>query len=439
MSSSAAAFPRPSLATLHVLVAFALVLGVVDVIAAPVTAAATALTVLESALIAPWVTAVLRLRGETHRRREGWGLRLFHLATITLAVLCLGSKWFVLVRAYGEATSAYRTYTVVLTVLAVAGLLGRGERLGRLLLSIADQPARLMLLSFGLTVLLGALLLMLPASLRQLGEARFVDALFMATSAVCVTGLAVHDVSATYTLFGQAAILAMIQAGGLGIMALSTFFVIVAGRRLRLRSTAVLAETLDVESLGHVKRSVVRLVKVTFAIEAAGVVGLYLAFRGHEAAPAGGALAGEAPGRAWSALFHAVSAFCNAGFSLFPLSLTEYAGDLAVNGVVMALIVVGGIGFPVLDELLRRARLVMKGTRPPRLSLHARTALAVSGALIVALFALIAALEWNHSLAHLPWPQKVLASLFHSVSARTAGFNTVDFGAMRAATLLAFG
>jgi trk system potassium uptake protein TrkH len=346
----------------------------------------------------------------------------------------VASKWFVLVRAYGQHVSAYRSYTVVLSVLAVAGLLGRGERLGRVLLEIGDHPARLMLLSFGLTALLGSLVLMLPASLRRLGEASFVDALFMATSAVCVTGLAVHDVGTTYTGFGQAAILVLIQAGGLGIMALSTFFVIVAGRRLRLRSTAVLAETLDVESLASVKRSVLRLVGVTFVFEAAGAVLLFLAFAG-----APGQADPASPGRAWSAVFHAVSAFCNAGFSLFPQSLTAYAADLPVNLVIMALVLAGGIGFPVLDELMRRSTTILSGARPPRLSLHARTALSVSGALVAALFALVAALEWERSLAHLSWPHKLLASLFQSVSARTAGFNTVDFGSMRAATLLAFG
>jgi trk system potassium uptake protein TrkH len=134
-----------------------------------------------------------------------------------------------------------------------------------------------------------------------------------------------------------------------------------------------------------------------------------------------------------------VSAFCNAGFSLFARNLTPFAGDLAVNGAVMALILVGGIGFPVLDELLRRARLVLAGARPPRLSLHSRTALAVSGALVAALFALLAALEWEGSLAHLSWPRRLLAALFQSVTARTAGFNTVDFGGMGPATLLVFG
>lgn len=435
VSTVTLSLPRPSVGSLHALIVLVLVLGATDALTASWPLAATVLTVVESALLAPWATAVLRLRGERRLGTEGWGLRLVHVATIALAVACVASKWVVLVRAYGQHVPAYRSYTVVLTVLAAAGLVGRGERLGRLLLQVADHPARLMLLSFGLTALLGSLVLMLPVSVRSLGEADFVDALFMATSAVCVTGLAVHDVGATYTAFGQATILVLIQAGGLGIMALSTFFVIVAGRRLRLRSTAVLAETLDVESLASVKRSVVRLVGVTFVFEAGGAVLLFLAFAG--GVPGQGDA--WAPGRAWSAVFHSVSAFCNAGLSLFPQNLTAYAGDLSVNAVVMTLVLAGGIGFPVLDELLQRLRILWSGARPPRLSLHARTALTVSGALVAGLALLVAALEWERSLAHLSWPDKLLASLFQSVSARTAGFNTVDFGSMRSATLLVFG
>jgi trk system potassium uptake protein TrkH len=440
--TTAAALVRPSLPALPGLVVLALGIGVADVIAAASLYSAVTLTVIQSALLAPWATAVLRLRGEGLRPSGGWGLRLFHVAAIALAVLCLASKWVVLVRYQGGTLAAYRTYAVVLTLLAVTGLLGRGQRLGRLLLAIADQPARLMLLSFAFTALLGALVLMLPASLRQLGDARFVDALFMATSAVCVTGLAVHDLSTTYTPFGQVAILAMIQAGGLGIMVLSTFFFVVAGRRLRLRSTAVLAETLDMESLASLKVSVVRLVTVTVACEALGAAALYLAFRPHGDVlppPEAGWPASGPGGRLWAAVFHAISAFCNAGFSLFPGNMTAFVDDVAVNVIMMALIVLGGLGFPVVDELLRRARQVMARSRPPRLSLHARTVLVVSAGLIAALSLLTAGLEWERSLGHLAWPHKLLASLFHSVNARTSGFNTVDVGSMRAATLLAFG
>jgi trk system potassium uptake protein TrkH len=273
---------------------------------------------------------------------------------------------------------------------------------------------------------------------RRLGETSFIDSLFMATSAVCVTGLAVQDVGRTYTPFGQGVLLILIQAGGLGIMVLSTFIVVVAGRRLRVRSAAVMAAALDAESLSSLKRAVVTIVLTTLAVEAVGAAALYLALSRYPdvgLGPGPEALSG-AGSVLWAAVFHAVSAFCNAGFSLFPANLAPLAGDAAVNGTVALLVAGGGLGFPVLSELGRHALARARGERPPRLSLHARTVLASSGALVALLAAAIVWLEWGGSLAGLPRPQRVMAAVFHSVSARTAGFNTVDIGAMRPATWL---
>jgi trk system potassium uptake protein TrkH len=138
----------------------------------------------------------------------------------------------------------------------------------------------------------------------------------------------------------------------------------------------------------------------------------------------------------WAAVFHSVSAFCNAGFSLFHGNLAPLAGDAAVNVTVGALILAGGIGFPVLSELGRQARAVARRERGPRLSLHARTVLASSAALVGLLAAAVLALEWNGSLRHLSGAERVLAAIFQSVSTRTAGFNTVDVGAMGPASWL---
>jgi trk system potassium uptake protein len=197
--------------------------------------------------------------------------RLETLATnavlVAVLVACLASKWVALGWPGGEPqdrAAAYRVYTVFGAGTAAAGLLGRGARLARLLVAIGDQPARLLLGSFTLASLLGAFVLTLPVSVRRLGEASFVDALFMAT---CVTGLAVHDVARTYTPFGQAVLLLLVQAGGLGIMVLSTFIVVVAGRRLPVRSAAVMAQAIDAESLASLRRAVVTIVLTTLAVE----------------------------------------------------------------------------------------------------------------------------------------------------------------------------
>lgn len=396
----------------------------------------------QTVLFVPWLRAVLLAEPLAGGRTRG-RLRTLAVNAVVAAVVlaCLASKWAALGWPAGdprEHAVAYRTYTVFGAVTAAVGLLGRGARLARLLVAMGDQPARLLVGTFSLASLLGSFVLTLPVSVRRLGETSFVDSLFMATSAVCVTGLAVHDVGRTYTPFGQGVLLVLIQAGGLGIMVLSTFVVVVAGRRLRVRSAAVMAEAMDAESLSSLKRAVVRIVLTTLSVEAVGAAALYLALSRHPElgqGPGAAALSG-AGSVLWAAVFHAVSAFCNAGFSLFPANLAPLAGDAAVNGTVALLVAVGGLGFPVLAELGRQGAARARGERPPRLSLHARTVLASSAALVALLAAAIATLEWEGSLAALSRPQRLMAAVFQSVSARTAGFNTVDIGAMRPATWL---
>ena len=426
------------------IVALAIGLGVLDGVTALHRYLSPLLLAAQTVLFVPW--AVLVLKPAPRRGRAGTeeGPRRRYsragVAAAAIVAVCTASKWVVLAWSArdGGYVDPYRIYTACGTAMAVLGLLGRERRIRRMVFAAADQPARLMLLSFGGTALFGAFVLSLPGSLRRVDEASFVDALFMATSAVCVTGLAVHDVAGTYTPFGQAVILLLIQAGGLGIMVLSTFFVILAGRRLRLRSTAVLAEAIDAESVASLRHAILSIVLYTLALEAVGALLLYAAFSGYpEVAwgPMGHPLSGPG-GHAWAAVFHAVSAFCNAGLTLFPLGLAPFTGDALVGLTVMALVTLGGFGFPVLSEVTRRARQRLRGERPPRLSLHSRTVFYASAFLTVSLAVMVMGLEWTSGFSHLPPADRLAAALFHSVSARTAGFNTVDIGAMRPATWL---
>jgi trk system potassium uptake protein TrkH len=422
-----------------------LLVALVDAAVAITPVVSWTLTVATALLALPWALLTLRLdpgerRASLLRRARILGV---HVVTFALVGLCLFEKGLVLDQAarYGERyyIASYRTYTGGAAAFMVLGLLSRGSRLSRFLVAAAEHPARLMTLSFGLAATLGGFALTLPQALRRIGDASFLDGLFTATSAVCVTGLAVNDIAETYSPFGQAVILLLIQVGGLGIMVLSTFFAVLTGARLRVRSSAVLAEMIDADSLAGLRRSVVAIVVYALAIEAAGAVALYGAFQAfpevafphdhpHPLAGAGD--------RWWAAVFHSVSAFCNAGFSLFDQSLVPMATSWPVLGVVMALVVTGGLGFPVLDELRRHLALRLRRRRPPRLSLHARVVLATSAGLVLAFTAVFLVLEWNGAMRHLPWHARVLAALFQSVSTRTAGFNTVDFGAMAPATLL---
>ncbi|WP_437728260.1 TrkH family potassium uptake protein [Sorangium sp. So ce861] len=429
------------------LVGCAALLGL-DLALAIAPRASVALTAVETLLVPAWVAAVVSLE---RLRRALAGARvqarkprlaLFLLAFVLL-LACLGEKWLlVLGQPAGDpgqrVVALYRTYTALAFFVALGGLLGR-RPLERLLATAAEHPARLMVVSFGVATLLGSFLLTLPQSLRNIEHASFIDGLFMSASAVCVTGLAVHNVAETYTPFGQAVLLLLIQIGGLGLMVLSTFFAIVAGRKIRLRDAAVMAEMIDAESFARLRRNVATIVLFTLGIEAVGALALLFSFLPHHPI-ATGPVAGEplsgAGDHLWAAVFHAVSAFCNAGFSLFREGLVPLVGSPAVSFVVAALVILGGLGFPVHDELLRRARLRLRGERPPRLSLHSRVVLITTAVLLVVGAAGFLSLEWRRSMGGLSWPVKVLASFFQSAMTRTAGFNTVDYGLMGPATLM---
>lgn len=388
-----------------------------------------------------WMVIVVRSGGDTsahaHRARA-WA---FHLVIIGLMAGFLGAKWWLIAVVGAQDPSQYiessRSYAVALYAVFAIGIIGRGLRVARFIALVADHPARLMALSFGATGLFGAFILCLPVSVERVYAVSFVDSLFTAFSAVCVTGLAVNTISQHYTQFGQAVILALVQVGGLGIMLLSAAIAVLAGRRLRVRSSAVLAQMVDSESLAGLRRTVMMVVFYTFLIESLGALLLYYEFAEHPEilARAGSPQAGAGSAE-WAAVFYAVSAFCNAGFSLTETNLTPFLSDATLVLCISALVILGGIGFPVLDELARRAFDRLRGRRPDRLSLHTRVVLRTSGLLVVGVAVFYAATEWNGAFSGLSFGEALTAAYFHSVSNRSAGFNVVDVGAMGSAALM---
>jgi trk system potassium uptake protein TrkH len=274
--------------------------------------------------------------------------------------------------------------------------------------------------SFAALIALGTGLLCLPAATPEDQPLAVVDALFTATSAVCVTGLVVKDTGADFTPLGQAVILGLMQLGGLGIMTFSLVILSLLGRRLSLASRSVVAHTLAGAGRNDGVRSLLILVlRFTLAFEGLGALVLFLSWR-ESLGPARAA---------WAAVFHSVSAFCNAGFSLWSSSLVAYRDDLVVNGTMIALIVLGGLGFVVVHEIWRTPR------HPGELSLHSRVSLATTIWLIVAGAIAIWVVERDDALAGLSPGSQLLASIFQSVTARTAGFNTVDLGSFTPAGL----
>jgi trk system potassium uptake protein TrkH len=334
--------------------------------------------------------------------------------------------------------AAAQTYDLVFAVLALlaGGLVVAPERTSRVLLHMAQRPAVLLASSFAAMIAVGSLLLTLPLSVTDFAHVSYVDSLFTMASAVCVTGLTVNDVPSTYTLFGQATILAGIQLGGIGIMTIAAL-ALAFGRNTSLQSQLRYAAMLDARTLADLRQIVVGIIAGTFIIEACGALALWLLLAGDPRIGDASAL--------WLAVFHAVSAFCNAGFSLFAGNMTPFVGDVGVQVVLMVLIVLGGLGFPVLMEVVRagwqRLRRVVdaKASAPARIGLTTRVVLTTSGVLVVAGMVAVLALEFTGALTPAGEAMtggRVLGALFASVNARTAGFNTVDLGAMRDATLL---
>jgi trk system potassium uptake protein TrkH len=273
----------------------------------------------------------------------------------------------------------------------------------------------------GLAVLIGAgtLLLWLPASAAAQPLA-LVDAFFTSVSAVCVTGLIVVDTPNDLSLFGQLVVLFLIQAGGLGYMSITTVVAAAVGRRLSVQERVTLQEALNVQTMEGLIQFVLTVLKLTLVFELIGALVLTARWTGEMGI-------GRA---AYVGLFHAVSAFNNAGFALFSDSLIRYRGDWIVNLVVCALVISGGLGFVVLTELGRRRR-------GGRLTVHTRLVLTMSAFLIVAGTLAIFVLERTNprTLGPLGPAEAVLASLFQAVTPRTAGFNTLDIGALMPPTL----
>lgn len=370
--------------------------------------------------------------------RSLWRLELVLIATLLGLALARGYVVVAELTGGGEdevtSATAARTYDAFFLILAaaVAGVAAAAQHVLRLGLRLAQRPALLFASSFGAMIAVGTLLLTTPLAVHSVADVSPLDSLFTITSAVCVTGLSVHDISTHYTTFGQVVILLGIQLGGIGIMTLAALALMMV-RDPSLRSQLRYAEMLDARTLTDLRTQVRSIIFGTLLIEGLGFVLLWALFRGDPR------LHGDSP--AFAALFHAISAFCNAGFSTFTGGLAPFVDAAGVQAVIMTLIVLGGLGFPVILEVVRlvgaslRWRL-RRGPRPDRLGLTARTVLKLSLWLIVGGALAIFALEYSRSLGHLSPVDKALAALFASINARTAGFNTVDLGAMRDATLL---
>lgn len=297
------------------------------------------------------------------------------------------------------------------------------RRIARALERLGDRmsPARCIVLVFLAVIGIGALLLSLPAASKSGVGCGFLTAVFTATSATCVTGLTLVDTFVQWSFFGQLVILVLMQIGGLGFMSILTVFFFMVRSRIGLKKRMIMAESLGLDSLEGIVRLIRMVLRGTFLFETAGA--LILTLRFWVDMPLADA--------AWMGIFHAVSAFCNAGFNLMgrfgaDAGLAPYIADPVVNLTLMVLIVVGGIGFFVWQDVMQ------KKWSWQRLSVYSRLVILISGLLLALGWALFATFEWNNpaTIGTLePW-EKALASLFQSVNTRAAGFTCFGQGDM---------
>ncbi len=287
-------------------------------------------------------------------------------------------------------------------------------------------PTKIIIMGYFFIILFGALLLMLPISTRTGEVTPFLDALFTSTSATCVTGLVVQDTYAYWSLFGQWVILGLIQIGGLGFITMMVIVSIFTRRKIGLKQRVMMQESISAHQTGGIIRLTQLVFRTTLLLEGGGFLLLALRF-----CPMMGFWRGL-----YFALFHSVSAFCNAGFDLMGIrqpmsSMTTVSGDVLINVVLMCLIVLGGLGFFVWGDLKHHKLQIRK------YALQTKVVLVTTALLIVIPFLLFLCLEWNGSaMVNQGGGERVLSSLFQSVTPRTAGFNTLDLASMQGASLL---
>lgn len=280
------------------------------------------------------------------------------------------------------------------------------------------QPAQVVLLSFAGWILLGALILILPVSASPGKTINFIDALFMSTSATCVTGLSTISLPDDFSIFGQMVMLILVQVGGIGIMTLSSSMAVIMGKNLQMREQVIMQDVLDASSSQELLGLVVDIIRFTFVIEFVGAIILTIGFY-QEGFEIGQAM--------YFGFFHSIMAFCNAGYALFSNNLEDFKFTPLIHLTVAFLILMGGIGFAVIKDVLHNLR-----TRREfrALSVHTKIVLSINMLLLVFGTIYLFFGEFLHAFQDMSMGEKFQVSFFQSVTTRTAGFNTINLSSL---------
>lgn len=343
------------------------------------------------------------------------GLALLILFETALIIRFVGidlvSRYFVDV----NVTAITEVYIGLAQILIILNIITEGIKYNTKVASLKFHPSQTLLLSFLIVILAGTGLLMLPRATPGNISMNFLDALFTATSATCVTGLVVVDTGTYFTTFGQIIILGLIQIGGLGLMTLSSFLAIFFGQGVGIRERVVLHQMMNIERIGSITSLLRSAVLITLGIEAAGAFVLMFLWADQ------GWTIGQL---AYRSVFHSISAFCNAGFSTFSANMVPFRNDPGVLLCISALVVLGGLGFMVLMDLTGTVK-NMRSSRRYKLSIQTRMVLIISTILTFGGFAVLLLLD-NSNEGFL----RILTAFFNSVTARSGGFNTVDMASL---------
>lgn len=285
--------------------------------------------------------------------------------------------------------------------------------------------SRKLILGFLIAIIVGSILLYMPFSLQDGQKISFLTAIFTITSAICVTGLSVIDISKVLSFPGQIILLIFIQLGGLGVMTFSSLFFLLIGKKINYKERALIKEERNGENSGEIVDFIKKIVVIVLFIEGIGAVFLTLEFLKQF----------EFSKALYFGIFHSISAFCNAGFALFSNNLENFSGNIVINLTIAYLIILGGIGFSVINSVLIAVRRDIK-----RFTLTSKVAILISMLLTLVGMILFFILEYNNptTIGTFRWYDKILASFFQSVTTRTAGFNTVSISTLRPATIFSF-
>lgn len=312
-------------------------------------------------------------------------------------------------------------------------IFSRFKKLSNMIKSFLKNPAQTIIFSFFSIIIIGAILLMMPFAVTSSTTLDFTDALFTATSAVCVTGLIVVDTATKFTIYGQFIIMLLIQLGGLGIMIFTFFTAMIFNKDISLEDKLNLSYMLNEKDFQKISKSISKIIALTFIIEGIGAVLLYTKFS---------TIYGYTLKAVFFSIFHAISAFCNAGFALYSNSVENFKADLLFNFYISALIILGGISFVVSTNLLQNLKDYVKikifkiKQKKRALTLNTKIVLICSFILIFLGMLLIYGLEHSNTLLKYEIKTQYLTALFQSISLRTAGFNSIPLGSLKTSTYL---